>query len=656
MRSTCGLCAIGCGVLVHVRDGRVIKVGGDPDSPLNKGLLCAKGLASLQYLYHPDRLKHPLRRAGARGSGKWQQVSWDEALDTIAGEFLKARDSYRAESIAFIHGAAKGLQDSYLVRLAYAFGTPNVGSEGHVCFHPRVSASKVTYGFYAIPDYDYPPACIIVWGKNMAATLHHAHQRATKAVGRGARLIVIDPWQTDLAARSDLWLKPRPSSDLALVLGIINAIIDEDLYDKAFVDKWTVGFNELENHVKEYPPEKVEEITWVPAEKIRQASRLYGQTKPAAIQWGNAIDYGVNSFQTARALCVLRAITGNLGIPGGEVQPLSLPVFGRRSPQLELWDKMPSHKWQQRVSANLKLMPSERYVQPQSIIKAILEGDPYLLHAAYIQGANPLLSYSNAQRAHEALSKLDFVAVADMFMTSTAALADMVLPVATYLEFNSIVIPPYSYPTTLAQQKVTRIGDCRSDYEILRDLASRLGQGKYFWDTEEECLDHILAPSGITFNEFRRIGVLSGNKQYRSYESQGFATPSGKVELYSSQLKEWGFDPLPTYHEPPETPYSDPELAKEYPLIFTSWKSEPYRHSEGKQIASLRGSHPEPIVTIHPETAGKLGIEEGNWVCIETKRGSIKQKATLSADIDPRVVGVDYSWWFPEKGASELYG
>ena len=656
VRSTCGICPIGCGVLVHVDNGRVIKVEGDPESPLNEGVLCPKGLASLEYLYHPNRLRHPLKRLGERGEGKWQQISWGEALDTVATELVKARGKYGTESVAFVNGAAKGLQESYLARLANVFGTPNVAWQGHVCFVPRTLASRITYGFYAVPDYDYPPACIVVWGKNMAETLHHAHHRVIKAIDKGTKLIVIDPRQIDLMAKSDLWLQPRPGSDLALALGMINVIINEELFDKAFVDKWTIGFDLLKNHVGDYPPERVEEITWVPAEKIRQVARFYAQTKSACIQWGNALDQGVNSFQTARAISILRATTGNLGIPGGEMQPSPLPLIGRRSPELELWDKMPLEKWQKRVGTDLRLIPLMRYVQPQSIIKAIMEEDPYQIRVAYVQGANPLSSYSNAQETYRALKKLDFLAVADMFMTPTAALADVVLPVATYLEFDSITSPPYSYPVVSVQQKVTRIGECRSDYEILHDLAQRLGLGEYFWDTEEECLDYILAPSGITFNEFKKIGALSGSKQYRSYESQGFATPSGKVELYSSQLKEWGFDPLPTYHEPPETPYSDPELAKEYPLIFTSWKSEPYRHSGGKQIAALRGSHPEPIVMVHPETAGKLGIKEGDWVYIETKRGRIKQKAVLTTGIDPRVVGTDYAWWFPEKGVSGLYG
>lgn len=654
VRSTCGLCQIGCGIIIHVDNGRVVRIEGDPESPLNKGELCLKGYASLEYLHHPDRLQHPLKRAGERGGGKWLPISWDEALDTVANALAGAKEKYGAESVAFIRGAAKGPQDEYLTRFANAFGSPNLAGMAHICFIPRKNASMLTYGFYAIPDFDGDPATIIVWGNNLPETLHHVYNRMVKAVERGAKLVVVDPREPDYGA--DILLKLRPGSDLALALGMLNVIISENLYDHDFVSRWTTGFDELKDHVRDYTPEAVADITWVPAATINQAARLYATNKPACLQWGNGIDQGVNSFQTARAICILRAITGNLGIPGGELQWSPPPVLERGLPAFSLRDKISPEVRQRRITGNYQMLPIAFYALPQGIINAMRHGEPYPVRVAYIQGGNPLLTYSNARETYEALLSLDFLAVADMFMTPTAALADIVLPAASYLEFDSIVTPPYSLAVASIQQKVTRLAECYSDYEILRDLARKVGLGEYFWDTEEECLDFILAPAGITFEEFKKIGVLSGSQQDRNYRSQGFATPSGKVELYSSQLKEWGFDPLPTYYEPPESAYSDPQLAEEYPLVFTTWKREPYRHSGGRQITSLRDSCPEPVVMIHPETAEKLGIKDGDRVYIETKRGRIRQKAALTAGIDPRVVGVDYAWWFPEKGASALYG
>ncbi len=655
VKSTCGLCSSGCGVLVHSVGGRVIKVTGDPDSPVSQGTLCVKGLASLEYLYHPDRLKHPLKRVGERGAGKWRQVSWDEALGVIADALIEAKDKHGIESVAFVQGADKGLLDRYGERFANAFGAPNFSTTGNVCFAPRAIASKATCGFYPIPDYAHPPACVMVWGANMAATRIGEHKQTVQAVGKGARLIVIDPRRTKLAARARAWLRVRPGSDLALALGMIHVIINEGLFDEAFVDTWTVGFEELKAHVQDYSPEKVEEITWVSAGAIREAARFYATNRPACIQWGNAIDQNVNSFQTARAISILRAITGNLGAPGGELQRSVLGLTEWPSSDLVLWDKMPADTWEKRVAADDKLIPPFHRSPPQSIVKAILQGDPYPIRALFIQGANPLITYSNAQQAYRALNKLDFVAAVDMFMTPTTALADVVLPVASYLEFDNVIAPSY-YSIAQVQQKVTEIGECRSDYEIINGLAKKLGLEDYFWSDTESFLDAILEPADLTFDEFKRVGVISGKKLYKSYEVNGFGTPSGKVELYSSQLKEWEIDPLPIYREPPETPYSDPELAQEYPLIFTTWKPRHYRHAVGRQIDSLRARRPHPVVEVHSETAARLGIEEGDQVYVETRRGRIEQKATLSTDIDPRVVIVDYGWWFPEKGEGDLYG
>lgn len=652
--TTCQLCMAGCGVLVYLRDGKPVRVEGDPDYPVNKGVLCSTGMASLEYLYHPDRLKHPLKRAGERGGGKWQQIPWDEALDRIAAELTKTKEKYGAESVVIIRGYAKGYQEAYLARFANLFGTPNVASTAPICHIPRVRGSEMTCGFMPSPDYEYPPACIVMWGVNSHATAILNSKREMEALQKGSKLVVMDPAEIEYTRRADIWVRPRPSSDLALALGMINVIMNENLYDKDFVDKWTVGFDKLKGHVQDYTPEKVGEVTWVPAETIREAARLYATNKPACIAWGNAIDTNTNNFQCARAISILRAITGNLGTPGGDIEWSPSGVVPRGSAELAQQDALPPDVRAKWISAGDGILPTVSYALPQTIVKAMIEADPYPVHAAFVPGASLLQTYANAQETRRALESLDFLVVSDFFMTPTAELADIVLPVATYLEIDHLHESLYR-PTVGVIQKVAQIGECWSDYRIWKELAERLGLGNYFWD-EKEVLDYILKPVGLTFDEFRKVRVISGSKQYRKYEKSGFNTPSGKVELYSSRLKEWGFDPLPVWREPPESPYSEPELAEEFPLVFANRKLASYRHSAGRQIAVLRGSHPEPLVTIHTETAGKLGIAEGDWVYIETKRGRIKQKATLTPDIDHRVVVVDYAWWFPEKEDSELHG
>jgi anaerobic selenocysteine-containing dehydrogenase len=655
IKSTCGLCPIGCGIIAHMIGDQVVKIEGDPDHPLNKGILCPKGVASLEYLYHPKRLVSPLKRIGRKGAFQWRAISWDDALNEVAEKMQDTKETNGPESIAFIHGAAKGLQDSYLARLANILGTPNIVWQGHVCFVPRMLASVMTYGFYAIPDYENLPSCIVVWGKNTQATLHYAHQRIQWALEQGARLIVIDPRQTELAKAADLWLQVRPGTDLELALAMVSEIINTNLYDREFVYKWTIGFPEFRQDIQTFSLEEAEEITGVPAELIKRAAHMYALSKPACIQWGNSIDQGVTNFQTARALCILRSLTGNIGVPGGEIHPGPIPLYGRRSPQLELWDELPGPQRDKGLGTHSKL-PMIRHVAPQNIIKAIIEEDPYPLHTLFIQGANPLLSYPNARKVYDALMKIDFLVVSDMFMTPTAALADIVLPVTCYLEFDSVVTSPYSYPVASVQQRITRRHEVRSDYEILSGIARKLGLDNYFWPTEEDCLDYVLKPSGITFNELRRIGSISGLRHYRDSMTQGFSTPSGKIEITSTRLKEWGFSPWPTSRATKASDKKARQTKEEYPYILTSWKSAPFRHSGGRQITSLRGMHPEPLVLIHPDTAHREGLQDGEWIHIETEKGVVRQKTHVTTGILPEVLGLDYAWWFPEKTKESLFG
>lgn len=656
IRTTCGICQIGCGALVHTKQGQITMIEGDPEHPLNKGVLCSKGLASLEYLHHPDRLRQPLKRAGKRGEGKWSPISWDEALSLTAGKFIESKERYGAESVAFMRGAAKGLQDDYLTRFANLFGSPNITSMAHVCFVPRKIASTMTYGYYAIPDFDHPPKCIIVWGNNVSDNLHHVYLRIKKAVNQGAYLIVVDPYKNKIAKMADLWVRLKPGEDLALALSILHVIIKESLYNPYFVDHYTAGFDELKDHVESYAPEKTADTTWVPQEIIRKIAKIYTENKPACIQWGNGIDHGINNFQTARAICIMRAITGNLGTPGGELQWISPPIMERGSPQFNQQDKISPEVRQKRIVGEERLLPTVFYALPQALTDAMLTGNPYPIKCAFIQGCNALLTYPNARKVYEALQNLDFMVVSDMFMTPTAMLADIALPVTTYLEFDSIVFSPYSHAVASVQQQVSRIPECRSDYEILRDLAIKIGFGEYFWKTEEECLDVILKPAGISFREFKNIAVLEGAKQYRVYEQKGFPTPSGKVELYSKRLKEWGFDPLPSYAENGGDSFTKTKPDEAYPLVLTSWKIDPYRHSCGRQITSLRKIHPEPLIIIHPETAKRNGITEGDSVVVETETGNIVQKAIFDNEIDSRIVGVDFAWWFPEETKDLMFG
>ena len=375
VRTNCAICHCDCGVLAHVQNGKITKIAGDPDSPTNRGALCPKGLASLEFLNHPSRLRHPLRRTGGRGEGGWEQISWDDALGTLADEMNKAKAEDGPESVLWLRGAAKGMQDNVFTRLANTFGSPNITSMAYVCFHPRINAMKLTVGDSISQDYDHPPACIIVWGADPQATTPPVYHQIRQAQAKGAKLIVIDPYETDLAKNATLWLRSRPATDMALALGMIHVIVKEGLIDKGFVDHWTIGFDKLVPHIQSYTPEKVEGITWVPAKTLREAARLYATTKPGVIEAGNAMEQIQHSLQASRAIFILEAICGNIGVPGGEIRWMRPALANLSSPEFTRQNNISNEKRDKRLGAEY-LAPFIHYALPQGIVRALLDEKP----------------------------------------------------------------------------------------------------------------------------------------------------------------------------------------------------------------------------------------------------------------------------------------
>ncbi|OGO31843.1 MAG: hypothetical protein A2Z29_04440 [Chloroflexi bacterium RBG_16_56_11] len=665
IKSTCRGCHGVCGVLLHLKEGRLVRVTGDPESPTSRGYICVKGKSAPELLYHPDRLKYPLKRAGDRGENKWQKITWDEALDTASRKLLEVKKKYGAESIV----GARGTGRPYYVmfhRFLNSLGTPNRLGFAHLCYGPRLKASAMTCGELPVCDYygfgGVKPECVLVWGSNLTevgAADGMCSYQLRETLKRGARLIVVDPRRTGLASQADYWLQVRPGTDAALALGMLNTIIREGLYDKDFVRTWTIGFGALAERAREYSPEKVARITWVPAETIEAAARLYATTRPACLQWGVGIDQGVNSFQTIRALLILSGITGNIDIPGGDafwVPPANVLVQSPRvNPDIELPDRLSPESRAKRLGAGKYKLSAT--IQPGEFINAVLTEKPYPIKALFIMGSNLLLSHSDCLRMVEVLRKIDFIVAADLFMNPTIQFADIVLPAASWLETDDVPDLHMVWCVT-PRVKVETIEECRDDKEIIFDLAKRMGMEADFpWRSTRDYCDWLLKGSGMDFEEFKKAGILQGQMRYKKYETGGFKTPSGRFEIYCTALKDMGYDPLPGYVEPPESPYSTPDIYREYPFIITTGaRVQAYFHTEGRQIESLRRLNPDPTVQIHPVAAGKLAIKNGDWVWIESPRGGrIRQRASLTDDIAPGVVSAQHGWWFPEKGPPE-YG
>ncbi|MCG2777200.1 MAG: molybdopterin-dependent oxidoreductase [Desulfobacterales bacterium] len=649
VKSHCRMCHGGCGVLVYVKDGKIAKIAGDPDCPINHGTLCSKGIGASQLVYHPDRLTYPVRRVGSKGSGKWERISWDEALDAIAEKILNYKESFGAESIVMGYGTGRE-NEAVIYRFANLLGSPNTLTAGHFCYGPRIATTIITCGTNPIVDYENNPRCIMVWGNNLVISNPDCYKGEpfSTALDAGAKLIAVDPRVTRIAARADIWLPLRPGTDTALALGMCNVIVQEELYDKEFVENYVHGWNAFVRRVNQYPLKKVEEITWVPKEKIQEAARLFATTKPAAIQWGVAIEQQVNCVDNNRALLALIGITGNIDVQGGQM------LFS--SPKIRNVGQFGAHKMLSKEQAE-KRLGGDRFrlagnfaiINPKCVWDAILEEEPYPVKMLFFISSNPVLTRGNAREVYRALQAVEFMAVADFFMTPTAELADIVLPAATWLEMDYIGDFWKRHGYILPRRKVVQIGECRSDHEMLNDLAHRVGQGEHWWDTFEGGLDHILEPMGITWKDFEKMDYIRGDVNYRKYREKGFSTPTGKFELYSTLLEKWGYDPLPQFREPPEGPNSNPKIYKEYPYILITGRRQPgFFHTENRQVPWLRELHKDPVVEIHPETAEKEGIREGDWVIIESPRGKVRQRARLFAGMDPRIVSAEHAWWFPE--------
>jgi anaerobic selenocysteine-containing dehydrogenase len=649
VQSHCRMCHGGCGVYVFVKDEKIAKIIGDPECPINHGTLCSKGLASTQLVYHPDRLTYPVKRIGPKASGKWERISWDEALDTIAERILNYKDQFGAESIVFGYGTGRE-NEAVIYRIANLLGSPNVLTAGHFCYGPRISTSILTCGTNPIVDYENHPRCLMMWGNNVVISNPDCYKGEpfSVALDAGAKLIVVDPRLTRAAARADIWLQLRPGTDTALAWGMAQVIISEGLYDREFVEEYVHGWPEFQKRAKEYPLEKVEAVTWVPKEKIRQAARMFATTKPAAVQWGVAIEQQNTCADNDRILMCLMGMTGNIDVPGGQV------LF--KTPPIHNVGKFGAHGMLAPEQA-AKRLGGERFrladrfaiIQPKAVWDAIIEEKPYPVKMLFFISSNPVMTRANAREVYRALEKVDFMAVADFFLTPTAELADIVLPAATWLEMDYIGDFWKRHGRLLPRRKVVQIGECRSDHEMLNDLARRIGQGDLWWETFEGGLDYILKPLGITWQDFKKMDCIRGEVKYQKYKEVGFSTPTRKFELYCTTLERMGYDPLPQFREPPESPVSTPDLYRQFPYILITGARQPgFFHSENRQLPWLRELHRDPVVEIHPQTAAKEGIQEGDWVVIESLRGKIRQRAKLFAGLDPRVIAAQHAWWFPE--------
>ena len=663
----CTTCDGFCPVAVKVEDGQVVKVT-TRDHPLFKGVLCMKGAFSPKAFAHPDRILHPLKQIGARGDDNWQQVSWDEAMDDIAERLKKVVDQYGPEAFAIAQSNATGIADSGLARrFMNNLGSPNWTSGVAYCMGNTAAVNRMVYGWFPRADI-LNSKCIVLFGhdpRRHSWTMEYKAIRMAQA--KGAKLIVLDPRKSENAEAADLWLPLRAGTDAAMSLGWLNVIVEEELYDKDFVRDWTHGWEPFVERVREYPLDRVSEITGVDAELIAEAARMYATQGPSTIPWSPITDQQVSSTSAIRMQGILRAICGHLDVEGGDTFVGFNPGV-RADSEIEMHDALSDEQKAKQLGADTHPAftyrgmealgdPAERVwgtrwtnlvggcymANPMSMFKAMADGNPYPVKAFFAFANNALMSYANTKRIYDAMMNQDLIVSFEHAMTPTAQLSDYVLPGDAWLERPSM-------QAGISEKAMEPPGECKHVVFFWHELAKRMGMGDLFpWQTQEEMLNYRLEPSGATWEEVVKAGrvpnldrLQHGNSKEKQYEAKGFATPSGKVELYSQVLEGLGFDPLPYYREAP-----GPNA--EFPLsLFIGLPDDEYYRTGQRHIPELRRRAEDPALFVNADEAKTIGAEEGDWARVETSTGACLGRIYVRSSMPAGLVRVPHGWWKPE--------
>lgn len=621
----CEMCGVKCGVLAHVKDGRVWRLTGNPKDPQSGGRLCARGNAGTKTLYDPDRLKGPLKRVG---DGKFEPISWEQAFKEIGEKLIELKGRYGPQTLVWL--AHPELISPLEKHFMAAFGSPNYTGHGPTCYSSRNVAFEQMYG--GVPGVDYRNVkYYIAFGRNLTGGIKNPDiQKIVAAKAEGAHLVAVDPRFNDFAYFADEWLPIRPGTDLAMILAMINVIIQENLYDASFVAERTVGFEDLKAGVASYTPEWAAKITGIDAATIVRIARELAAAKPAA-----AVDPGwhavtgsqyYNSVQTARAVAALNALLGNLGAKGGLTFPPGIqfgdpaPIMGPKPPAAAgpRWDGAGSEKWPLNKAHGMIQIFPER----------VKEDKPYPIKAVVIQHLNPVRSSTNSAAFIEALKQLELVVAIDIQMNDAAYYAHYVLPEATYLERYDPLMTAGN-KVILRQPAVQPLFDTKGAEEIIGGIAKAAGLGEYFNFTLEQYNDAMLAPLGLTQAELARTGVAEVAAQPPDYTK--LKTPSGKIELACQAFVKAGSTLTPAW----EPPLVEP---KENEFRLIQGHVPMHTHTTTDNNAYLHALMPENELWINPARAAKLGIKTGDVVEVTSKVGSVKVKARVTEGIHPEAV------------------
>lgn len=633
-----------CTILSEVVDGRIVRMKGDPDHPITAGGLCVKMNHYINWVYHPDRLLYPMKRVGKKGEGKFERISWDEAHDAIKDNFNSIIDEFGSEAIMpYSYSGNLGIINNYGVpyRFFHRLGASHL--ERAICSDAGSKANPYTYGHNGgvDPESYARTQMYVSWGVNEAATNVHAIKFIQEAKENGAKLVVVNPVRTPLANQADLFLQIKPGTDAALALGVMNILIEEDLHDKDFIENYTLGFDELVKEAAEYPVDKVSEITGLATEMILEFARMYGNTKPSIIRTGYGMQRNTNGGNSIRAISLLPPLVGMVGVDGGGYVYINSYYWGYDWDALRGTDLVGDRELRH---INMNELGKALAGQTESTAELPIKG-------MFVYNSNPMAITPNVQLVRKGLEREDlFLVVADLFQTDTVDYADIVLPAASFFEYEDIQQDYLGYYVRHNTPAIEPLGESKSNLDIFHDLARHMGfEDDCFKEKVEDTCKIAIDKSnkymeGITYEELKEKHWMRIN-QTIPFEDKEFPTPSGKIEFYSEKLKEDGHHPVAEYLPLEEGQEKTPELFAKYPLQLLSPATKNLLNSQMHNVPQIEELLGDPIIYVNPVDAESRGLVEGDLVNAFNDRGKTQFKVIVNEASKPGVVVVFACPW-----------
>jgi anaerobic selenocysteine-containing dehydrogenase len=643
-----------CSLISEKVNGRIVRILGDPDNPFTAGTPCIKGHTHINVVYHPDRLLHPMKRAGKKGEGKWEKISWDEAYDTITKKFKDIIATDGGEAIVpYTFSGTFGQIHQFGVpwRFFNKIGATTIDRE--VCLWAGLEALGYTYGDAsgAEPEDCVKSDCYISWGGNEANTSVHAVKFINQARDKGAKFVVVNPHRHALASQADLFIQLRPGTDAAFALGVAKVLIDENLYDKDFVEKYTLGFDKLKEKVNQYPLPKVAKITGVPESQIVEFARLYAKTKKSMLRMGYGFQRRKNGGSIIRAVSLLPALIGSIGVDGGGFQYVNFNHWPMDMGYMNRPDLLAGRK--------------VRNINMNEVGKALTGNLPTVkekpIKALFVFSGNPIPSGTNINLTRQGLQREDlFTVVFDQFVTDTAEYADILLPAGHFLEMEEVHANYLGNYVRYNAPALPPMGESKSNLQVFHELAQRMGYTEdCFKETTADVIKGALnsnnpALKGITYESLKAKHWFRVNLGV-PFADRKFKTPSGKVEFYSEAAGKKGFDPVAEYVPDMESIEASPELYSKYPIHLVTPASQKLLSSQWHNVPYIQESLGEPTITINTADAHARGIKNGDYANVFNDRGRVRLKVKVSeAAVRPGVAMSYKSYWDKLTGGNTI--